>query len=150
MTKTIILSTLSFLFCSILVSCDKEEEANGNQTLSEKKISGKWTITKMERQETNGSWTDITKDCNLDDTENFSADKTWSLHLGNTKCSEGERQTTNGTWRFSGNDTQITFTYTIAEGEYHKKVEQLTDNILVLSHNSNNTSQTIFRNTYKK
>lgn len=147
--KTTILNLCYLFFCVALISCEKEDETN-NQSSSEKKLIGNWTVIKKEKKENGESWAEITQSCILDDTETFLSNKGWSLHSGTIKCEANERESTTGTWSLNESGTKITFTYTIASGEYVREVEKLTDNELIISHNSNNTSQTWYRTTYKK
>lgn len=100
------------LFAVILVSsCKKDFEAKQNKTLLLTKPSG-WLTVKIEKKETNGSWTDITGGIGALDVDNvliFDPYYKWAINEGALKFPGNPQIAANGSWSFVDNLSKIQF-----------------------------------------
>lgn len=132
-----------FICMAVLLGCKKEPTA-------QELLTGTWIKTKEESKTTNSDWQATNEACDLDDTEEFSADGKWALYLGNQLCSGQSGTVVRGNYLLAASDTKIIFTYTGISGEYESTIESISSNQLVLSFATGLSNGTIVRTTYNK
>ncbi|MDV6170100.1 lipocalin family protein [Flavobacterium sp. DG1-102-2] len=133
------------LGASLFVSCQDDDSDKGGSGNS---IVGVWQKTKEETRLGSGTWQAVTEDCDLDDTEEYKSDGSWTFYPGTVTC--GSAAVLNGTWKLRANDTKVLFTYDGVDGAYESTLEELTDSKLVLTHSAGDVEDTQYRDTYKR
>ena len=131
------------LSISILLGCKKEPTA-------QELLTGTWLKTKEESKTNSSDWQQSSEACDLDDTEEFTADGKWALYLGNQLCSGQSGSVVRGSYLLDASDTKIIFTYTGISGEYESTIESISSNQLVLSFATGLSNGTVVRTTYTK
>jgi hypothetical protein len=144
-TKILLLAFLSLT----IISCDKEEE---EKALSEKAqlLIGSWKKTKIESKKPNQNWENITRDCDVDDIEEFKNNGKYTLYPGSSLCEGQSNVISSGTWKFGANESVIIFTYDGYEGEYESVIESLSSTSLVVKFATGLTDGSERRTTYVK
>lgn len=130
------------LLCSLIsaVSCSKINQ--------KKQFFGEWLILKKEQKNTDNSLTDITKPCELDDSEAYRNMGVWYYNPGNIKCTESELPTT-GQWNYDASSKRIVYTSSVGINVSEAYVERIDGDTMILNlHVANNPNTT--RITYKK
>lgn len=127
----------------ILSSCSKDDDTSSS------KINGTWEVVSYETRQGNLEWEASSEICRLDDVEEYESNGDWTKYDGTNQCSAGTGITT-GTWKLKANNTKIVYTYDDYSGEYESTVEQLTDNIMVISWSAGDLNNTQYRVTYSK
>lgn len=142
------MNKLKFLVLTLVVisltsfsGCDKEEDVEP--------IVGTWQKTKVEQSTNGGSWTNSTKSCQLDDTEEYASGGKWTAYDGPNQCSAGTGIIT-GTWRLAAGGTKIIYTYSGFSGEYESTVDLLDGSNLVIIHAVGDNDNTQIKTTYIK
>jgi hypothetical protein len=147
MKKIKLFASLILTISILTISCTKDEESIST---AKKNLTGSWLKTNVEKRVGEGSWADITKDCELDDIEEYASNGNWTFFLGTNRCFSSVTSIYTGTWQLRTNDTKIIFTYVDAVGNYEKSIETLTDKLLIITHNSNDLNNSQFRYTFSK
>ena len=135
-----LLCTVSFFSCS-----DDDNESTNTQVSD---IVGIWRTTKIEERTAANPWENVTEACDLDDTEEYSANGDWALYPGTVTC--GSAAVMTGTWELRANNTKVVYTYDGASGEYESTVESLGSDTMVLTHSAGDLANTQYRTTYIK
>lgn len=139
-----------FLICilslsTLFLSCSDEKESDSS---SNNLITGSWQKNKVETRINSEPWIDITTSCNIDDVEEYEANKDWTLFPGTNTCNSESIIT--GKWNLRANNTKLVYTYDGFPGEYESSIESLTQQNLVLTQNTGDVNNTQFRFTYSK
>ncbi|MNK06500.1 hypothetical protein D3C87_243990 [compost metagenome] len=133
------------VFTLFITGCSGDDN---KEAVNDSEIVGVWTKMKEEKRVGLAEWQDVTEDCDLDDTEEYKSNGDWAMYMGTITC--GSRDAMYGTWSFRANETKVMFTYDEYEGEYEKTVEELSENKMILSHNTGDVQDTQYRITYIK
>lgn len=131
---------LPFILPVTLLSCSKLNE--------KKQFFGEWLIVKKELKGENGTLTDVTKQCELDDSEAYRNMGVWVYNPGNETCEEGELPTT-GKWNYESSSKRLVYTNSAGMNTSEAYVELInSDSLIINLHVADNPSTT--RITYKK
>lgn len=144
--KTKIMSRIKILLLILLSgffsSCSKSKEEPN-------KIIGLWQKTKVERKATGGNWVDVTRDCDLDNIEEYKADGSYYFYPGSDWCgTSGDIMA--GTWKLIAGESIIQYTYKAYSGTYESTITLLNDKSLVVTFATGTAAGDQSRDTYTR
>lgn len=109
---------------------------------------GEWLVLKKEQKNEDGTFTDITKNCDLDDNEAYRNMGTWYYEPGKEKCEDAELPTL-GKWNYDRSNKRIVYSNSANMNVSEAYVVSIDGDGMVLDFR-NSSVEHIVRITYKK
>lgn len=123
-----------------LIACNKMNE--------KRQFFGEWLIVKKELKNADSTWTDVTKECDLDDSEAYRNMGVWYYDPGKVGCGGTELPTT-GKWNYEASSKRLVYTNSAGINVSEAYVESIDGDGMILNLRTADNPNTT-RITYKK